>query len=204
MNSAIKFKEDQQLSKKINAFLIEYFNFLAFVILILILLGGSLFLILPKYKTVSEQISNAKLNQEETIFKQKAHLAQLNRLNDVYDKISSKQKSQIDSLLPEGPQAEKLMVQLEILMRQNGIPISNLSVDADDMKVIKGKEEINSGEKKIKELKIKINLVGLNYESVKKLLSAIEKNLRILDVNALQFSPTGGPVALDMTAYYLK
>jgi len=198
MKSAIKFKEDQQLSKKVNSFFIEYFNFVAFVILLFILILGCLIFILPKYKSVSKEINDAKLHQEETIFKQKSYLAQLNRLNVTYGKITDEQKNKINKLLPEEPEAEKLMAQLEVLMRENGVPISSLFVKFDEEK----SENLNN--KDIAEVNISISLAGLNYNTIKNLLNSIENNLRILDVRSLQFSPEGGPASLEIVAYYLK
>ena len=49
-----------------------------------------------------------------------------------------------------------------------------------------------------------MEIIGVNYDGLKKLLATIENNLRLMDVNKIDFDPGARTVTLEVALYYLK
>ena len=209
MAEVIKIQSKQRLIKRINSFFISYFKLIVTGLLLLILLVGYFFILLPEYNRISNQLNSAETTQ---ILKQKnyqQYLGQLEQLNNVYDNIKPEDFTKINDLLPDTPESEQLMVEIQKIVNDNGYILTSLTVEPDDNSIsvatdAKQLADSDISKKSLGQVKISLGLTGVNYEGLKNLLTVFEKNLRLLDVTQLSWSPGNGLVSLTFTAYYLK
>jgi len=201
-------KNSKDIKIIILTILSEYFNVVALVFMILILTLGFFFVISPKRESIYTDLK--KINDDKLV--EKGELEDLKRKISVYVR-SYKQtneigRKKIDKMLPKEAREGEIMVQLEELARKKGLLLSSVSV----IPRVKKKSVSRGGLKgKIEELPVGINAVdilfsvqGINYESMKNLLSEFENNLRLMDVVKLGFSPGGNSLDFEVVAYYSK
>ena len=209
MAEIIKIKKQQQLLKRINVFLINYFKLIQAVVLLLIILLGYFFIILPRYQQIAESLVETKKNQSTQQEIYKNYLDDLNRLNLVYSQLDVAKLQKVNTMLPEAPLPEQLMTELQKLSEDNGIALSSLTVTPDvrNYQAAISNENLNDSEVaklSLGKVDIRMVMVGLNYQGLKNLLAVFERNLRIVDINNLSWSPDGQLLSLGMTAYYIK
>lgn len=192
MENKEKNEENKKLIKIINSFFISYFNWLLVVWVLLIIVSGYYFIILPGYNKTSEEIGATVSSQSVLYDNRQQYLTQLLKINDDFKNISATQLKRIEALLPSEAGGEELLLQLESIAANNGVLLTSLKFEKLDEK------------REVSVLKINLSLSGVDYVSVKNLLSAIEKNLRLINVTSLNFTASGGISSLEMEAYYLN
>ncbi|KKR21074.1 MAG: hypothetical protein UT48_C0014G0008 [Parcubacteria group bacterium GW2011_GWE2_39_37] len=186
-------KIQQQLMKKINIFLINYFNFILAAWVLIVLAFGYYMIILPKYKKSAEEIGATVSSQIQIYEERKQYLAQLEKLNKTYKGISNEQIKRIDALLPNEPGGEKLLAQFEAITANSGVVLTSINYSL--------VEDAKGG---LSRVKIILGLSGVDYGSIKNFLSILENNLRLINVTDLNFTASGGSAKLVLEAYYLK
>ncbi|KKQ60329.1 MAG: hypothetical protein US81_C0024G0016 [Parcubacteria group bacterium GW2011_GWE2_38_18] len=185
-------KIQQQLMKKLNIFLISYFNLLLAVWILVVLVLGYYMIVLPKYKRSSEEIGATVSSQTRIYEERRQYLDQLEKLNKTYKGISKEQIKRIDALLPNEPGGEKLLAQFEAITANNGVVLTSINYSlVDDVKGLS-------------KVKIVLGISGVDYGSIKNFLSNLENNLRLINVTDLNFTASGGNAKLVLEAYYLK
>ena len=178
---------NQQIAELIN----YYFRWVVIVSMVIILLVGYFFVIRPEISVAGQEEAYQEIESEYLALKR--FLAQLNELSGIYQGISAKDISKVDSLLPERIDIEELMRQMEVIVLQNGLFLSTLQID-----------EGSDHSEGIGSVNISMNIVGTDYSSFKNLLYTIESNLRLLDISELNFSPGSKSTTLSLVAYYQK
>ena len=185
-------KIQQQLMKKLNIFLISYFNLLLAVWILVVLVLGYYMIVLPKYKRSSEEIGATVSSQTRIYEERRQYLDQLEKLNKTYKGISKEQIKRIDALLPNEPGGEKLLAQFEAITANNGVVLTSINYSLVD------------DAKGLSKVKIVLGISGVDYGSIKNFLSNLENNLRLINVTDLNFTASGGNAKLVLEAYYLK
>lgn len=138
-------------------------------------------------------------------------------MKDSYEEIDKIDLDKIDSILPDVLGKDKLLSEMESLILKNGLLLTSLQIE--EVKEVKkaispeGETSANlpgaaAQEKKNKltnvgKIKINVDLAGTNYDNFKKILKAIEDNLRLLDIAKIQFNPDANKTSLEIFAYYL-
>ena len=137
-------------------------------------------------------------------------------LLDSINRMTKEDLRQVDQSLPQGRHSAELLRFFENLSGRSGLVLKNI----DFTEKIEIKKEASAGQPKpggivsipqpqsaspTKELPINFSLLG-NYESFKAFLGGLERNTRIMDVRAINFSSagTGGIFTILMQAktYY--
>lgn len=174
----------------------RFYKLLTFLIVILILGGGYLFILEPKYRE-SGQGSKDNLNLSKTeLLRRQQHLNQLKKLVDKYNSISPKEISRIKMILPEGKDIPGLFVQFQTLAAKNNLLLSSISFDETPMGIEKDA---------IKKININVDLLGgstNSYQEVKSFIASVETNLRLLDIDSIFFNPESSAYSLTVVAYY--
>lgn len=209
MAEVIKIQKKQHLIKRINGLLISYFKLSVVILFLLILLLGYFLVIMPKYNRISKEFNDA---EDAQLSKQKnieQYLGQLDQLNQTYNNISTDDLKKIEILLPSAPQTEQLMAEMQKIADDNGLIMPSLAVVPDDKNYLLKPPTLTSTATDVTKMslgkvEISMNLLGLDYKGLKNLLSILEKNLRLMDINRLSWSPDSDSVSLDITTYYLK
>ena len=195
------------LRQTINVFLSRYFRYLSIIIALLVMAGAYFYLLKPKYNKILLEIDNTKNTQEA----EREDLDQYyNKLLDYiaeYKKIKKADIEKISKLAPMDADYGKLFTDFEAIIKEQGFILNSLSINP-DVKAVKnkasGKEKSSVLPSVIGRIKISADISGVDYESLKHLLGVIENNLRLMDVNSLNWSPDNASANLEITTYYLK
>ncbi len=196
-------KENKNLLKKVNDFLLHYFYWLVLLLILLVLILSFSFFLYPEYKKINKEIKEYE-EEHKNLFSAKQK--KLNNLNDYiesYRKISSSEKEKIVSMLPNKYNREELFSELNHLVDKNNLMLKEISVNK---KATSSQEEkkdplLNLG---VQEYSINMSVAGVNYYSLRNFLDTLENNIRILDVNGIDFAPKSRIVKLELSTYYLK
>lgn len=166
----------------------SYFKWFAMILAIIIFLIGYFFIILPEQLDLKNRANLNILESEYLEFRRE--LTKLSELGDAYIDIKSENIDKIESILPAKPDIEELMRQMEVIVLQNGLFLSSLQIS-------EGSKDGNIGK-----VNITISVTGADYEAFKSLLYTIETNLRLLDIEQLNFSPGSKSTTFRLVAYY--
>ena len=115
-------------------------------------------------------------------------------------------------MLPQGEISENVIAEMENIVVNKGMILQSLDVKKNkavnkrNAGTIGSAKEKNSFQKpeSIGTIDLSANITGVDYRGIKMLLDTFEKNLRILDISKISFSPGTEVVTLDMSTYYLK
>jgi cbb3-type cytochrome oxidase subunit 3 len=194
----------QDLLKKIEVYVSRYFDALVAVLVIIIFLLGAFFVINPKYKSIieEEKYSQADMESERDILNN--YFSKLNEYVDIYRKLSNVSRERVEKIIPEDDFLEKFFARMETLTKRQGVVLTEMMLaydEEDDGK--KAKKPSANDKKSLKKINIQISVSGVDYDGVKRLLKAFENNLRILDVNTLEFNITEKTASFSVTTYFL-
>ncbi len=192
-----------------------------------ILINGAVFLgiILVAWFLVWGKISQLRETQAQiamrldTINLEKQVIQKLNSISQVLDS----QKSNVDRLeqaIPSNDEQPEILSMIENISSQNGLNLISLDITTPEDNLPSGAKvrDLPIEKRLLKQLQVTTNLEG-NYGSLKNWLGAMEKNLRIMDVNKITFKvkqsltntniigPTIDPTfdfAINTTTYVLK
>ena len=200
-----------KIKNKINIFLSNYFNLLLFIIIISLLASGYTLIVKPKYENLIKEISVAGQERNLEYSERSKYLNKLKELKAEYDKVSANDIDRAYMLAPKEEYYEKMFAEIEDLVLKKGFLLSSLSIEkaeSKDKKEVNNENVIteNSEENNydgVKTLSIKMDILGVDYNNLKKLLGILENNLRLLDVYNLAFSPENNSVSITMSAYYV-
>lgn len=188
------------LSVSAKAVFVRYHLILTVLFLVLLLVGGYFLVIKPKLEMVWQSSGdNIKVLRSEKV-KREAYLVQLQDISRRYRQFDNNQLGKFDQLLPAESDIPGLFVQLQNLTSANSLFLSNVTFN----EAAPETGEKNGG---IRRLSIGLNVVGSgqgSYEQLKTFIAALEKNLRLFDIQAVYFSPGSPNYSLTLTAYYFK
>ncbi len=193
----------------------RYFSFVAIVLFLAIIGAGYAYLLKPKYDFIVKKneidIENKKRNIEEV----KKYISELEEFNDFYSNIGKENIDIVNRILPKKEREEEYFVFFNALAEKAKLQLNKVVVGGDtegskkgsSRVVIKGEqnetEEKERAESGAGKTNVTIELNGINYAKLKKLLQIIENNSRLMDVESLQFNLEGGVASMDITLYYL-
>ena len=185
--------------------LLKYNKWLILTIIIIIIGLSYYFILEPKYQQVRLGGSyNAQTLMDE-LNKRKEYLAQLQDLNQNYQRINQSQIAQLEKILPGEKDVAGLFVQLQTLAENNNLLLSGITITETAEEVSKNQNKIKPNS--IKKMNISLTLVGIQksntYQEVKTFLKDLESNLRLFDVNGVYFDAESTDYTVNLFTYYL-
>lgn len=136
-----------------------------------------IFLILPQFsriKNIKSEINNLK-----TELSKKTELSEkIDEMILKYNELVAKLQK-INFVIPKGQEKPELIVQIESLAKESGLIVESIV-----FKEVSQKESETAG---YKILNISLGLSG-NYQAFKNFLVAVEQNIRLMDVQSIDFS----------------
>ncbi|RLC38250.1 hypothetical protein DRH27_02715 [Candidatus Falkowbacteria bacterium] len=189
-------------------FLYNYFNVIVIFIIAIFLIAGFLYIIKPKYKSIKNNIAAVNEAQEMERNEMEKYYNKLIIYKRNYDSIDEAGKDKINTMLPQGGETEGVIAEMENLVVNRGMLLSNLSVKSDEAsskKISKNTQPnlVNKKPGNIGTINLEANIEGVDYRGMKMLLDTFENNLRILDINKINFLPASETTLLEMSTYYL-
>lgn len=198
--------------RKLTILVLNNFNALIIFLVIVIIICGFLFVLKPKYNSVSDTLSISKEDKEAEKKLYKNYIEKLQEYKEDYSRISETDRQKIEKMIPPKEDVEDLFGIMESLVKKQGLVLLGLEVsDAGPLLKNKDKDEEFEQKENVPQLmkdvvsaNIKLAVSGVDYNSFKRFLWAIEDNLRLMDVQTVYFSPNEGVVNIDLMTYFLE
>ena len=198
------------------SFLYHYKYFSAFLISLLILILGYLFMIRPQMQSifdVQKQTEEIKQEVKKKIAIYDSQINDLEVLLSAYEKISSSEKQAVEQILPDNQELKELFSQVTIIVEGSGLLLDSIEVFQEEetsgsssessrrKKTTEIIEEDNTG---IQKISIRININGISYPALKNLLASLQNNSRIINIQNIDFDPQDRKAEITLQAYYFK
>ena len=136
-------------------------------------------------KDLRKQISS----YNETINTVKKVKSSIDKTLGEYNAISQENVDRINKIVPSGAESMKLVVQIDDMMRKNGLSLENI----DSKDTVNDDSVSGAQEKDIKtpeSISLSITAQG-SYESFHSFIKSLEKSLRLVDIVSVKISPAG-------------
>jgi hypothetical protein len=192
---------------QVHGFLDRYFIVLNIFIVIVILLVSYFFLIKPKIDLTITGIKENISIQQNALNVQRKKLADMEAALDFYRQIGDQELDEIISVLPNKYPKEKLFGEIEDVIIQNGFRLSDISLNLmEEVDLESLAPEINSlsSANNLGIIDINMTVSLVDYSNLKQFLSILERNLPLMDILNLSFSPGGDSLGLEVRTYYFK
>lgn len=201
-----KEKDKPKLNKQIYDLLTKRFS--GFIVLIIIIVFSSfyIFLIDPKLQTAIIEIQDSIGWQKNILLIQRQKLAEMEKNLDFYRQVRAEDINLIESIIPNQYPKEKLFGKIEDIVLQNGFILSSMN-----MAKINQSEE-GDGENSISDnitnnlqiIEISLSINGIDYSALKSFLARLERQLPLMNIVSLDFSPQGESLSFVINTYYFK
>ena len=179
-------------------FLKKYFGLVVFVFVLLLSLAAYYLIIAPKFKEAISVISADTLEQQKKYNEVAQKLVDLSSLDRSYKKIDSKLVAKVEEFLPSEYVQEQLFLELEQVIIKNGYTVNSITVEKELGSAV------GAANKSVGRVKVKISVSSVDYLDFKKLLSIMESNVRLMDIEKLTFAPGDQTADFEFFTYYLK
>jgi len=201
----------EEIKQKINTFFARYFNWLLVFVVLVVVIAGGFFVLKPKYDYVVKFTENNNSGTEQEYSIRREYLDKIKSLISTYNKVSAADMKKVDLILAEKGVPEKLFSQIEALAEKNGLLLESLKIESPEeaeessgINLKKKTEEAGSLPAEIGILKGTFSIVGVDYFSLKSLISTMENNLMLMDIVNLNFNPDTSSAEFVFHTYYLK
>jgi hypothetical protein len=226
------FLEAEVISRKksnaVNKFLNLYFKYIAVFIVFVFLWGATRFFIKPKFDQALF-LSNNTLTQKRTQFVNEYNKMENNRkVIAEYEEIDPEIIDKISKMIPVEYSRDDLFTEITYFLIKNEYKINNISVvnplaTTDDSVSGEGSVSGRRGGSDdsqsdslphinyVKTLPpeigswfITVSLLDVDYYSLKRLITLLEDNLKIMDIFSIDFQPSSNIVNISILTYYHK
>lgn len=205
----------RQFINERNVFLNKYFNLILSFLLLIFFAFMYVLVIGPKYNAAKTIIKENLVTQKLLYNQQQKKFDTLKVIADIYGRVSAEELLKFNSVLPYRYKQEQLFGEFEEIARNNGWILRSVSLDYPDEDMVSGAPTpvipvasidgafYGSANPNVGQVSISLAIEGVDYQGVKKLLSVLEKNLRLLDVEQISFSGAS-TVNVQLVTYYYK
>lgn len=199
--------------RKNNAFLQiinDNFGTLLIMAVLIIFIGAYFLLIQPKYQMTITTIKANIDSQEKIYFDQKTKLNNLKAAAALYEEIKKNQLGdvrKVNAVLPSEYVKERLFGEIEEIINQGGFLLSSLEISREEIAKdsLSGQNSLGGTlPKGVGRVRIAAAIGAIDYAGLKNLLSTLENNNRLLDIDKVSFSPEAKTATLEIYTYYFK
>lgn len=147
-------------------------------------------LVRPAYEEAHE-LKGQKMSRENFYENQKTTLAAVKRIVEEY-KGGGTPQAAVSLAFPQYKDEANVLNQLEAMAARNNLTIQNVSVSTPGARQSSARRGAASSTlvKPVGVISVQLRLAG-TYPSMKSFISAIETNLRIMDITAMSVTPVG-------------
>jgi Tfp pilus assembly protein PilO len=172
------------------------------IILILGFIAAVVFLDIPTVQKVLDLRKSVK-DEQKLLNEKKDFIDRIEKLIGTYQDNKETLKN-IDSIMPDDSGIPDLIVQLEAVAAGSGVLLSDLNFT-----IIKEKTEEGQAPKDYNTVSVNMKMTG-DYLSFNKFLKSVEENMRLLDIESINFAPkligtvSGFEFEVVLKTYYQK
>lgn len=182
------------------------------IIIIILALGFIAVVVFLDVPAVGDILSlRSQIEQQKEIFSDKQILlAKVGELTKLYQE-NGEVLEKTSYILPSNQDIPNLIVQLEALAFENGLVLEELTISVSEERMVGRVQETRSQEeeapKDYETLGVNFKLIG-DYLAFKNFLKAVEENIRLMDINSVNFSAESGEglqifnFDISLTTYY--
>ena len=155
----------------------------------------------PEIKILRKQVSS----YNETINTAKKVRSSIDKTLGEYNAISQDNVDRINKMVPSGAESMKLVVQIDDMMRKNGLSLS--SIDSKDAVDEKPASFVSKNGGRISETVFLSMKARGSYESFHSFVEKLEKSLRLIDIISVKISPVGQndySFSIEAVSYWRK
>ncbi len=179
------------------SFLVKYQQWILIIEVTIILVLGYFLVIAPKVKHITEATQGDVAYWEEQLATAKTNNARAKKLVELYNSLGTTQRDKLFKILPKDAQIPELMSQLEALFDSEDLFMTHFFAS-----------EVSFGEGavlpfRILQLQIVFNKPD-DYKAYRRLLSKLEKNMRILNIQSINYTEDAEQFSISAFAYFLK
>ena len=155
-----------------------------------------LWLVLPEYRLIQEEKAHRK-EAEDALTQKQELIAKIRNLEEQYRSVEDV-ADKVASIVPTLPDIPNLLVEIPEIALQHGLTLDNLSFSVYEGQKFEGRST-TQGTMPFQAMEATLNVEG-SFESLVAFLGGLQKELRIMDVQSLQFAVpediSGGPAPL--------
>jgi len=182
----------------------QYFKMVAIVACVCLFVLSYIFIL---HSRVSNARSLRGNKYEQAIFEQEKLQTQLDylvRAQKDKTNISLREIEDIGIILPSEPLTPQILTSVEDIAKSSNVTIEGIDlVILDPIEISKPDSDINYNVPEgVYIVEVTLNVATSPYDDLKSFVSNIEKNMRLMDVIALVYSPIGKNYNLVIRSYY--
>ncbi|MBU2575938.1 hypothetical protein KKF64_02535 [Patescibacteria group bacterium] len=197
----LKDKKKEHVKKFMRMWFDQYFKMVTVVGCAVLLVASYVFVLHPQVSRARDLRGNARKSALEDQEKLQNQLDYLVRAQTDRRRISMKEIDNIDLLLPSSPSTPQILTSLEAIAKS-----SNADIESIDL-VILDPDELSESDAHLPSgvwvVEIGASISSGSYDDLKSFLSDLEKNIRLMDVVAVVYSPIGKSYNVTIRSYYL-
>ncbi|PIT93689.1 hypothetical protein COU00_03005 [Candidatus Falkowbacteria bacterium CG10_big_fil_rev_8_21_14_0_10_43_11] len=196
----------------------RYFYYLVFLEIIIVFVLGYFFVLKPKISRVFKsqtEIAAVKREEQAKLAEYEKKISELRSIKEQYAGLSGEDVKKIEEMLPDKIGERELAMQINKIVADNGLLLEAVNFDAKG-KISAGQSAARrpagtdngappeASSQKIGEVTLGLDIGGVSYPALKSLLSGLENNLRLIDVQSVKFNPADDKAELIVKSYYLR
>lgn len=189
----------------------ENFNIIIVIIVLMFLAAAYFLVIKPKFDTTLVAIKDKVGQQEQFYNAQKQRLVDLKAAAALYQKLEVEDLDKIKLILPNEYSKESLFGELEDIISQQGVLVSNITLtkfgEGEDSQSLDLSGTPLAGIPNLDNIgviQVELSLGALDYRALKNILPLLESHLQLLDIQSLDFNPEEKSAELSLFTYYFK
>lgn len=209
-------------------FLAKYYRYLVIVIGLLIIGGGSFFLLWPQYQSLQQSGVLEYEAAVNTLESRQQYLSSLQVMENNYQVLDQRLIRSIDTVLPANQKSVILFEELELLLEGSGLIVQSMNIAPvadptatqitnnigdpvaaiDDPSVVADPSEIAKASlsSDIQKLSLTVNVTtgGSGYMHFKEFLQQLESYEHLLELESISFSPSTAGSTFVFNTYQRK
>jgi len=169
--------------------------FLIVIIFAVVFGGGYTYFIQPE---LQKYLPGGPLNYNtvhDVLSSRQQYRDNLNALFTFYKETSAHAQDPLAMILPSDKDIPTLYALFEKNAKDVGVGLQVIDIAKKD-------ENVKNMEGKIKKVEISLRFVNVDYAGLKRLLEALQTNIRLTTINDMAFDPQNGIVNFSVTTYY--
>jgi len=172
-----------------------------------------MFFVYPKISSVGAlkaEVMTGVLSEQDNLNKQLDYLVEAQKAK--YS-ISESDIDNIEKIIPTDPNTPQIFTTLEAISKEVGVTIGTINfslLDAPKKESIPSEdsqaqfsEQVENTKDGVSAIEINLSVSAGPYDEFKNFLDKVEKNMRLMDVVSLTYSPSGESYGLTVRSYYM-
>lgn len=188
-----KEEEKKKKAKAPSALWIRYYKSLVlFLFLVVAIVGWFVFVgpLFNQYQNIDVTSKIDELEQYDRV------LSRFQTIMTEWEAVSAQEKARLDYFLPKGEDVPTLLTMVEDMAIQSGFIVTMATLTKIEQPAIENTD--------VYPLIVSISLEGGDYRAFKNFINKAESNLRLIDINTINFQAGSGNYIVNLASYYLN